>query len=64
MHPFKLELANGEPADPPRFVSSVPNWRPGDTIFFAPGRPQLRVVAVHAGATDDGEQVLVVEPRE
>ena len=61
MHPFKLELANGEPADPPTFQSAVPDWRVGDT-FLGPGRPHLRVVALHAGASDDEEQVLVVEP--
>jgi hypothetical protein len=61
MHPFKLELASGEPADPPTFQSAVPNWKVGDTIFLGPGRPQLRVVALHAGATEDEERVLVVE---
>ena len=61
MHPFKLELANGEPADPPTFQSAVPNWRVRDTIFLGPKRPQLRVVALRAGTTGDELQVLVVE---
>jgi hypothetical protein len=62
--PYRLELVSGEPADPPTFVTAVPNWRPGDTIFLGPGRPELRVVAVRAGATEDGDGVLVVEPDE
>jgi hypothetical protein len=61
-HPYRLELPGGEPADPPTFQSSEPNWRVGDTIFLGPKRPKLRVVALHAGTTADGERVLVVEP--
>jgi hypothetical protein len=61
---FRLELANGEPADPPTFQSSEPNWRVGDTIFLGLKRPKLRVVALHAGTAADGEQVLVAEPDE
>jgi hypothetical protein len=38
MHPYKLELPNGEPADPPTFQSSEPNWRVGDVIFLGPKR--------------------------
>jgi hypothetical protein len=62
VHPFKLELANGEPADPPTLKSAIPNWRVGDSIFLGPKRPKLRVVALHAGTTAEGERVLVVEP--
>jgi hypothetical protein len=62
MHPSKLELANGEHADPPTFQSAIPNWKVGDTIVLGPRRPELRVVALHAGTTAEGEQVLVVEP--
>jgi hypothetical protein len=59
---FKVELASGEPADPPTFKSSEPNWRVRNTIFLGPQRPKLRVVSLHAGTTADGERVLVVEP--
>ena len=57
---FRLELANGEPAEPPTFTSSEPNWRVGDTIFLGPRR-RLRVVGLYAGTTADGERVLIVE---
>ena len=50
---FRLELANGEPADPRKFETSEPNWRPGDRIFV---NPTVRYVVV---ATREG--VLVVE---
>jgi hypothetical protein len=41
---FKLEHADGTPADPPTFKTAVPNWQAGDTIPL--GRRTLRVVAV------------------
>ena len=51
---FRLELANGEPADPPTFTSSEPNWRQGDRLFV---NPTLCYVVV---STREGG-VLVVE---
>jgi hypothetical protein len=55
---FRLELADGTPADPPRLDAAVPNWRNGDTIHL--GRRTLRVVDVR---DDDADQppVLVVQ---
>jgi hypothetical protein len=55
---YKLEQADGTPADPPLFRAAVPNWRPGDTIHL-PHRT-LRVFRVR---DDDPDQapVLVVE---
>jgi hypothetical protein len=29
---FRLEQADGTPAEPPSLRSAVPNWRVGDTI--------------------------------
>jgi hypothetical protein len=56
---FKLEQADGTPADPPTLKTAVPDWRPGDTIPLRPGRT-LRVVGTVA--SEDGElSVLVVE---
>jgi hypothetical protein len=43
--PFKLELRDGVPADPPTMQSAVPNVRPGDTIPLGASRT-LRVVEV------------------
>jgi hypothetical protein len=51
---FKLELATGEAAEPPMFVTAVPGWRPGDQVLIRPGLA-FSVVDVREG-------VLVVEP--
>jgi hypothetical protein len=55
---FKLERADGAPAEPSSFSSAVPNWTPGKTIHF--GHRTVRVVAVR---DDDGDSppVLIVE---
>jgi hypothetical protein len=55
---FKLETADGAPAEPPSLTTAVPNWRSGDTIPL--GHRILRVVHVR---DDDADQppVLVVE---
>lgn len=53
---FKLELADGSPAEPPSVTVAVPNMRPGDTIPLGRDRV-LRVVQVR----DDEGPVLVVE---
>ena len=55
---FKLETADGTPADPPTFQTVAPLWRPGDTIPL--GGRALRVVDVLDGDSDE-EPVLVVE---
>jgi hypothetical protein len=59
---FKLELADGTPADPPEHLTAVPNWRAGDTIPVRPGRT-VRVVETRLDEATDGEPVptLVVE---
>jgi hypothetical protein len=55
---FRLETADGSPAEPPSLSAAVPSWRPGDTIHL--GTRTMRVVGVR---DDDAEQppVLVVE---
>lgn len=55
---FKLETAEGVPAEPPSLSTAVPNWQSGDEIPL--GRRTLRVVRVR---DDDADQppVLVVE---
>jgi len=56
---FKLELADGTPAEPPTFRTGVYVWRPGDTIPLGASKA-LRVVRVR---DDDADRppVLVVE---
>jgi hypothetical protein len=56
---FKLERADGSPAEPATFRTMVYVWRPGDTIPLGAERT-LRVLGVR---DDDADQppVLVVE---
>lgn len=56
---FRLRRADGSPADPPTYRSSVLTWRQGDTIPLGAGRT-LRVLGVR---DDDADQppALVVE---
>ena len=55
---FRLETVDGAAAEPPKFESAVPDWRPGHSIYF--GGRTLRVVGIR---DDDVDQppVLVVE---
>jgi hypothetical protein len=55
---YRLEFADGTPAEPPTLNTAVPTWRSGDTIPL--GRRTLRVLRVE---DDDADQppVLVVE---
>jgi hypothetical protein len=55
---FRLETADGAPAEPPTLTNAVPNWRPGDTIPLGPRR--LRVIGVRDDEADQ-PPVLVVE---
>lgn len=60
---FKLEYADGTPADPPTLRAAVPNWHAGDTIHL-PRERSLRVIETRLGEGSDGDpvSVLVVEP--
>lgn len=55
---FRLETADGEPAEPPTLSAAVPDWPIGSRIYL--GWRTLRVVDRR---DDDGDQapVLVVE---
>jgi hypothetical protein len=56
---FRLQRADGTPADPPTYRSTVLAWRQGDTIPLTADRT-LRVLGVR---DDDADQppTLVVE---
>jgi hypothetical protein len=56
---FKLEWADGAPADPPVLRTIVPTWRVGDTIQLGADRT-LRVIETRDAETDEAP-VLVVE---
>jgi hypothetical protein len=45
---FKLERADGTPADPPTFKTAVPTWQRGDTIPLGKDRT-LQVIGTRAG---------------
>jgi hypothetical protein len=55
---FRLETAEGAPAEPSTITSAVPIWRAGDTLPL--GQWKLRVLRVR---DDDADQppTLVVE---
>jgi hypothetical protein len=53
---FRLEQADGTPADPPSITLAVPNMRVGDTNPLRRGEA-FRVVGVVAGA----DPTLIVE---
>jgi hypothetical protein len=55
---FRLETADGAPAEPRTLTSAVPNWGPGDTIPLGPRT--LRVVGARDDESDE-PPVLVVE---
>jgi hypothetical protein len=57
---FRLELRDGEPADPPTFATGVPNWRPGDTLVTGPNR-RYTVLEVRDSRDDEEPGVMVVE---
>jgi hypothetical protein len=56
---FKLEQADGTPAELPTIESTVTNWRSGDTIPLGRDR-SLRVVATVVSNQDE-PSVLIVE---
>jgi hypothetical protein len=55
---FKLQLADGTPAEPRTFKTVAWSWQAGDTIPL--GHKTLRVVDVRDDVVD-GDPVLVVE---
>jgi hypothetical protein len=55
---FELEQEDGTPADPPSLSTTVPTWRPGDTIPL--GARTLRVIEIRNTDADQAP-VLVVE---
>jgi hypothetical protein len=57
---FKLETADGAPADPPTFQSAIPGWAAGDAITLGAGR-RLVVLAVRENESDEEMPVLVVD---
>jgi hypothetical protein len=55
---FRLEMTDGTPAEPSTLSAAVPNWRPGDAIYFA--NRTLRVVGRRDDDADE-PPVLIVE---
>lgn len=57
MFTFKLIHTDGTPAEPPQFVTAVPNWQEGDTFLLRPGRV-LRIVSIRC---TDEQTVWTIE---
>jgi hypothetical protein len=55
---FRLERADGEPANPPTLSAAIPNWGMGDRIYL--GDRTLQVVGRRDDEAD-APPVLVVE---
>jgi hypothetical protein len=50
--PFLLKLADGDPSDPPAFVTAVPNWTVGET--FSTGRgEEWRILAIETEVSEE-----------
>ena len=60
MFTFPMRLADGSPADPPRFQSAVPNWRVGDDVRVG-SAVRYRIVATDYYEARD-ETTWTVEP--
>jgi hypothetical protein len=60
---YKLERADGTPADPPTVRTAVPDMRPGDTIPLRPGTT-LRVVGVQVDEADQPTTLIVEDVAE
>lgn len=60
MFTFSMQLADGSPADPPTFVSSMPNWNVGDNVMVG-ATPRYVITATEYDADDD-VTTWVVEP--
>ena len=56
---FRLETAEGVPADPSTFESVVPHWKPGDSIYL--GNRTLRVIGIRDDDADERPVLLVEE---
>lgn len=51
MFHYRLQNPDGNPADPPTFTSSEPDWRAGDTVLIRPGT-EYRIVGIEAAPED------------
>jgi len=49
---FLLVLENDEPADPPAFVTAVPNWTVGETIWIGDGE-RFRILEIQTDIDDE-----------
>ena len=58
---FRLETADGAPADPSTLSAPVPNWREGDTIPL--GKRTLRVIGRRDDEADEPPVLVVEEER-
>jgi hypothetical protein len=60
MFKYRMVHTDGTPADPPQFVSAIPDWRVGDDVRVG-AEVRYRIVGIDA-ATDDVHGVWIVDP--
>jgi hypothetical protein len=60
MFSFSMVLADGAPADPPTFVSAIPNWRVGDDVRIG-AEVRYRIIGLQQ-ADEEEPPTWIVEP--
>jgi hypothetical protein len=56
-------LEDGEPADPGAFLTSIPNWKPGDEFLAGRALVKYRIVAIDdEDPPPDFSGIFVVAP--
>jgi hypothetical protein len=50
---FALMLEDGEPADPPAFVTAIPTWNEGDTFLAGENLQRFRIVGIAPITSED-----------
>jgi hypothetical protein len=60
MFTFQMRLLDGSPADPPQFVSAVPNWSVGDRVRV--GTSERYVIVRTEYDEERDETAWTVEP--
>ena len=56
-----LVLEGGEAADPPAYLTAIPDWKEGDEFLAASALRKFRIVAIGEPPSDDFHGLFVVE---
>jgi hypothetical protein len=58
---FLLVHPDGEPADPPAFLTAIPSWKPGDEFPGGSALRKFRIVAIDEPPSDEFSGLFTVE---